>query len=84
MTYIPRVVKTTPHFEDVIALRNIKREWCEKIAIDRTYSQTMPSGRIRCWGWVEEIRRYLRVVILEDGETLHTAMIDSGFKWGSR
>jgi hypothetical protein len=44
----------------------------------------MPSGRIRCWGWVEELGHYVRVVLLEDGETLHTAMIDSTFKGGSR
>jgi hypothetical protein len=53
-------------------------------AANRTFTQMMPSGRTRCWGWVEEVRHYVRVVILEDGATLHTAMIDSKFKGGSR
>ncbi|MBF2052752.1 MAG: hypothetical protein IGS03_04715 [Candidatus Sericytochromatia bacterium] len=28
-------------------------------------------GRIRRWTWVEERNRYLRVVLLADGETVH-------------
>ncbi|HEV8661309.1 MAG TPA: hypothetical protein VGS96_22115 [Thermoanaerobaculia bacterium] len=78
-------MKTTEHFERILRQRpQIKREWCERIANQRSFAETMPSGRIRCWGWVEEIKHYVRVVILEDGETLHTAMIDSKFKGGSR
>ena len=78
-------LNTTRHFEQVLRQRpEIKREWCERIAIDRTFTEMMPSGRIRCWGWVEEVNHYVRVVLLEDGKTLHTAMIDSKFKRGSR
>jgi len=78
-------VKTTEHFERALQQRpQIKREWCETIATQRGFAQEMPSGRIRCWGWIEELGHYVRVVILEDGETLHTAMIDSKFKGGSR
>jgi len=37
-------------------------------------------GRIREWVWVGEIGRYLRVVTLPDGETLHNAFPDGRFK----
>ena len=39
-----------------------------------------PDGRIRFWGKVEELGdRYLRVVTLQDGVTIHNAFIDRGF-----
>jgi hypothetical protein len=40
-------------------------------------------GRIRLWGWVTDPRdgeiRALRVILLEDGETLHNAFYDRDF-----
>jgi len=78
-------VKTTAHFEQALRQRpQIKREWCERIARQPTRVAKTASGRIICWGWVEELNRYVRVVLLDDGETLHTAMVDSGFKGGTR
>jgi hypothetical protein len=78
-------VKTTEHFERALQQRPyIKRQWCERIATQRAFAQKMPSGRTRFWGWVEELGHYIRVVVLADGETLHTAMIDSNFKGGTR
>ncbi|GJQ22155.1 MAG: hypothetical protein HBSIN02_25100 [Bacteroidia bacterium] len=38
--------------------------------------------RIRYWGYVEELGKYLRVVTLEDGETVHNAFPDRDFKEG--
>jgi hypothetical protein len=79
------VVKTTAHFEQVLRQRpQIKREWCEQIAAHPARKTKSPRGRIICWGWVEELNHYVRVVLLEDGETLHTAMVDSSFKGGTR
>ena len=38
-------------------------------------------GRIRRWAEVPEAEgRILRVVLLEDGETVHNAFFDRGFK----
>lgn len=39
-----------------------------------------PSGWVRYWGWVFELRHWLRVVTLEDGETIHNAMLDRDFQ----
>jgi hypothetical protein len=38
-------------------------------------------GRIRRWAQIEAAGgRYLRVVLLEDGETVHNAFFDRGFE----
>lgn len=37
------------------------------------------TGRVRRWGWVPELNRWLRVVTLEDGDTVHTAFLDRDF-----
>jgi hypothetical protein len=37
-------------------------------------------GRIKKWSYIEEVDRYLRVILLEDGETVHNAFFDRRFK----
>jgi len=42
---------------------------------------TQDDGRIRLWGKIPEAgNRYLRVVLLEDGRTVHNAFFDRNFK----
>ena len=41
-------------------------------------------GRIRFWGWVPELGRWLRVITLEDGVTVHNAFPDRDFDPGRR
>ncbi|MGK7938614.1 MAG: hypothetical protein AB4062_00350 [Crocosphaera sp.] len=36
--------------------------------------------RIRHWCYIEELGKYLRVVTLDDGETIHNAFPDRNFK----
>lgn len=43
------------------------------------FTEVQENGRIRYWELVEEIDKYLRVVTLEDGETVHNAMPDKNF-----
>lgn len=38
------------------------------------------NGRIRQWGWIPELRHWLRVITLADGETVHNAMLDRDFE----
>ena len=38
------------------------------------------SGRMRYWGYVPHLEQWLRVVTLEDGETVHNAMFDRDFE----
>jgi hypothetical protein len=75
-------VKTTRYFEeDILGGKRsfIKREWCEAILRDPDRSEAQGDGRIRYWGYIEEIGKYLRVVTLEDGETVHNAMPDRNY-----
>ncbi len=76
------VVKTTRYFEeDILGEKRpfSKREWCERVLRNPEFTEVQENGRIRYWGFVEEIDRYLRVVTLEDGETVHNAMPDRNF-----
>ena len=74
-------MKTTSHFENRISERSeIRREWCERVVQNPIERREQPSGRVQCWGYIHEVKKYLRVVLLEDGETLHTAYFDRRFK----
>lgn len=37
-------------------------------------------GRIRKWGHISEVGKYLRVILLEDGETVHNVFFDRDFE----
>jgi len=43
--------------------------------------ETQSGGRIRRWGRIPEMEnRVLRVILLEDGETVHNAFFGRNFK----
>ena len=44
------------------------------------YRQEQPDGRFRHWMWISERKRWLRVVVEPDGETVHIAFWDRRFK----
>ena len=78
-------MKTTSHFDNE-TLRDrpyLSLALCIEALNNRIHREEQPDGRIRIWGMVmipgESRQRILRVVLLEDGETVHTAFIDSGF-----
>ena len=41
---------------------------------------TQADGRIRRWVYIPDKQRYLRVVLLADGETVHNAFLDRRFR----
>lgn len=43
-------------------------------------TEVQSDGRIRKWQYIEEVGKYLRVILLEDGETVHNAFFDRNFK----
>jgi hypothetical protein len=59
----------------------IKAEWIQR-AIERPVKEVVQAdGRIRRWAQVPEMEgKYLRVVLLSDGETVHNAFFDRAFK----
>jgi hypothetical protein len=42
-------------------------------------TERQATGRIRHWGWVPELSRWLRVVTLGGEETVHTVFLDRDF-----
>lgn len=45
------------------------------------HEQIQEDGRVRRWARIPEAEgRYLRVVLLSDGETVHNAFFDRGFE----
>ena len=58
----------------------IKLEWIERVVSSPVKEVIQEDGRIRCWAPIAEFdNRYLRVVLLEDGETVHNAFFDRRF-----
>ena len=59
----------------------IKMEWCIE-ALNHPLRREVQSedGRIRHWIFVPELGKFLRVVTLPDGVTLHNAFPDRRFK----
>jgi hypothetical protein len=59
----------------------IKRDWIQRVVDQPEKEHIQADGRIRRWGRVPEMDdRYLRIVLLSDGETVHNAFFDRGFK----
>lgn len=59
----------------------IKLEWIERVVSTPMRQVVQTDGRIKCWGRVLEAGgKYLRVVLLEDGETVHNAFFDRHFR----
>ena len=58
----------------------IRPEWRERVIQQPLKKEVQPDGRIRYWGYIPELGRYLRVVTLADGETVHNAFPDRNFK----
>mgnify|MGYP000411287657 CR=1 FL=1 len=77
-------MKVTAYFE---LFRNrpdraiIKDEWIERTINCPEAEMVQEDGRIRRWAKVEEMGgRYLRVVLLADGITVHNAFFDRRYK----
>ena len=56
-------------------------EWIERVVRDPDAEELQHDGRIRRWKRIDEAdARALRVVMLEDAETVHNAFFDRRFK----
>jgi hypothetical protein len=75
-------MKCTAYFEEQVLRKRpyLKREWCEWALHQPLRREVQPDGRIRHWIFIAELNRYLRVVTLADGVTVHNAFLDRGFK----
>ncbi len=73
-------LKTTSHFDDRNREREIKLEWCERVVRAPLQEEEQDNGYYRFWGYIIEEEKYLRVVTLEDRETIKTAHWDRNYK----
>ncbi len=82
-------MKTTRYFREQVLRKRpyIDPAWCAVVA-EPLRREEQSDGRIRFWGEVrragEDAPRILRVVTLDDGETVHKAFLDRGFGRGER
>lgn len=76
-------MKTTAYFE---AMRSrpdraaIRDEWVERTRDSPVREHIQADGRIRRWARISEADgRFLRIILLADGETVHNAFFDRRF-----
>lgn len=78
-------MKTTRYFAEQVRRKRpyIELAWCAQVLASPLRKERQRDGRVRFWGAVtppgETAPRYLRVVTLEDGETIHNAFFDRRF-----
>ena len=59
----------------------IKDAWIEYVIQNPLREERQSDGRIRCWARISEMGdRALRVILLDDCETVHNAFFDRDFK----
>ena len=60
--------------------KDIELEWIEYVFNNPVSELVQTDGRIKRWAYIDEMQKYLRIVILEDKETIHNAFFDRNFK----
>jgi len=75
-------METSDHFDEVSKRSDrisIKDEWVGAARDDPACKEFQENGRVKHWSFVPEAGRWLRVVLLEDRETVHTKFWDRAF-----
>ena len=76
-------MKTTRYF-DYTRKRpdraRIREGWIKSVIEKPEKVEIESDGRIRKWAKISEAGKYLRVILLEDGETVHNAFFDRSYK----
>lgn len=78
----PAGMRFTEYFIQNVAARRpyLRLEWLERALLAPDRVERQYDGRIRHWVYIPELQRFLRVVTLEDGKTIHNAFPDRGFR----
>ena len=59
----------------------IQDEWIERVIHNPVKEMVQADGRVRRWAAITEMDgRFLRVILLADGETVHNAFFDRSFE----
>ena len=76
-------MKTTQYFQYTRIRPDraiIKEEWIEYVILNPQKVSVQSDGRIRKQAKIPEIDKYLGVILLDDGETVHNAFFDRSYK----
>ena len=77
-------MKTTKYFDSISSRPDRKLigiEWAKFVMENPEREVAQVDGRVRLWAKIPEMEnRYLRVILLEDRETVHNAFFDRRFK----
>ena len=77
-------MRTTSYFQTIRVRPDraiITDEWIQRVIESPERELIQADGRIRRWAGIDDMEgRYLRVILLPDGETVHNAFFDRGFK----
>ena len=60
--------------------KNIEIKWIEAAYTYPDRESVQSDGRVRRWKYISEVDKFLRIVVLEDNETVHNAFFDRSFK----
>ena len=61
--------------------RGIRDEWIELVVAQPEHEEIQSDGRIRRWARISEFEnRALRVILLEDAQTVHNAFFDRQYQ----
>ncbi len=58
----------------------IKDEYIEYVMNNYEKEEIQEDGRIRRWAFIKEENKFLRVIILPDGLTIHNAFYDRNYR----
>jgi hypothetical protein len=75
-------MKSTSYFDDFASQKHpeVQRNWIERVLDNPIKRELQTNNRISYWGNIEEAEgRVLRVITLDDGETVHNAFFDRNF-----
>ena len=75
-------MKTSKYFEYVRRRPDramITDAWIREVIENPVETSVQSDGRFKKWAFIKDAGKYLRVILLEDGETIHNAFFDRGY-----
>lgn len=75
-------MEATDYFRNDVLLKRayLSTELCRWVIQHQVRREVQPDGRIRYWAFEPTLGKWIRVVTLADGTTLHNAFPDRRFK----
>jgi hypothetical protein len=76
-------MKTTRYFDHIRSRPDraiIYERWIRDVIANPVRTVVQSDGRFKKWGFIREMNKYLRVILLEDGETVHNAFFDRTYR----